>query len=314
MAAISNSAILNSTILDSAILHKKTWLIHSHWTWWWQPSWILPCWIQTLLSWIQTPCYLFQIHSKTLSLHSCSHLYSTLLKLAILDSAILVFPLKLTHTCQDWFPPFAQKNFTYSFWLNLKMAAILKSAILDSANLHKKLYSFIQTQLDDDSHLEFCHVGFRHCHLVFRHLVIFFQIHSKTLSLHSDSDSNYFILTESYSVSLKLMMAAILNPDILNSTILDSAILVFPLKLTHTCQDWFQPFAQKTFIHSFWLNLIIAAILNSVRLNSDTAILDSDTLLSSLRLTQKHSHSTLTMTQTNSIWLKLFHSQLTWWW
>ena len=75
---------------------------------------------------------------------------------------ILVFPLKLTHTCQDWFPPFAQK----------------------------KLHSFILTQLDDGSHLEFCHVGFRHCHLVFRHLIIFSQIHSKTLSLHSDSDSN----------------------------------------------------------------------------------------------------------------------------
>ena len=27
-------------------------------TWWWQPSWILPSWIQTLPSWIQTPCYL----------------------------------------------------------------------------------------------------------------------------------------------------------------------------------------------------------------------------------------------------------------
>ena len=33
-------------------------LIHSDSTWWWQPSWILPCWIQTLPSWIQTPCYL----------------------------------------------------------------------------------------------------------------------------------------------------------------------------------------------------------------------------------------------------------------
>ena len=36
------------------------------------------------------------------------------------------------------------------------------------------------------------------------------------------------------------MMAAILN-----SSILDSAILGFSLKLTHTCQDWFPPFAQK---------------------------------------------------------------------
>ena len=62
-------AILNSAILDSAILvfpsqthshlqrlvpticTKKPSLIHSDSTWWWQPSWILPCWIQT-------PCFL----------------------------------------------------------------------------------------------------------------------------------------------------------------------------------------------------------------------------------------------------------------
>ena len=142
------------------------------------------------------------------------------------------------------------------------------------------------------------------------------------------------------------MMAAILNSAILNLAILDSAILVFPLKLTHTCLDWFPPFAQKnlhsfiltqlddgshlefchlefdhlifshlifssqthshlprlvptnctkTFTHSFWLNLILAAILNSTMLDSDTAILDSYTFLSSLRFTQKHSPSTLTL-------------------
>ena len=117
------AAILNSAVLDSAILHKTltlhsdsfkhlNWcwhllsdsLIHSHSTWWWQPSWILPCWIQ----------------------------------------------------------PFVQK----------------------------KLHSCILTQIEYGSHLEFCHFGFRHCHLGFRHLVIFSQIHSKTLSLHSDSVSN----------------------------------------------------------------------------------------------------------------------------
>ena len=103
-------------------------------------------------------------------------------------------------------------------------------------------------------------------------------------------------------------MAAILNSAILNLAILDSATLVFPLKLTPTCQDWFPPFAQKkTFTHSFWLNLMIAAILNST-------MLDSDTLFSSLRFTQKHSHSTLTLAQTNSIWLKLIPSDSTWWW
>ena len=95
---------------------------------------------------------------------------------------------------------------------------------------------------------------------------------------------------------------------ILNLAMLDSAIIVIPLKLTHTCQDWFLIIAQKkNFTHSFSLNLMMAAILNSAMLDSDTAILDSDTLLSSLRFTQKHSHSTLTLTQTNSI-------QLTRWW
>ena len=77
------------------------------------------------------------------------------------------------------------------------------------------------------------------------------------------------------------MMAAILN-----SAILDSAIL-----------------HKKNFTRSIWLNLMMAAILNSAILDSDTAILDSNTLLSSLRFTQKHSSSTLTLIQSNSIWL-----------
>ena len=174
---------------------------------------------------------------------------AAILNSANLYCAILVFPLKLTHTCQDWFPLFAQKKtLTHSFWLNLMMAATLNSAkldsdtaILDSDTLlssvrftqkHSpstltltqtnailltrwwqpfwilpswiqpfctKLWlnliqsdsnSFILTELDDGSHLEFCHVGFRHCHLGFRDFVIFSQIHSKTLFFHSDSDSN----------------------------------------------------------------------------------------------------------------------------
>ena len=78
-------------------------------------------------------------------------------------------------------------------------------------------------------------------------------------------------------------------------------------QITHICQYWVTQFAQHNFIHSFWLNLMMAAILIS-------AILDSDTLLSSLRFTQKHSHSTLTLTHTNSIWFKLIHSHSTWWW
>ena len=101
-------------------------------------------------------------------------------------------------------------------------------------------------------------------------------------------------MTQTHSFSCNLMMAAILNSANLNSAILDSAILVFPLKLTHTSQHWFPPFAQKNFTHSFWLNLMMAAILNSAIL--DSAILNK------------------TLTQTNSIWLKLIHSDSTWWW
>ena len=79
------------------------------------------------------------------------------------------------------------------------------------------------------------------------------------------------------------MMATTLNSAFLNLAILDSSILVFPLKLTHTCQDWFPPFVKKiNFTHSFWLNLMKAAILNSAMLDSVTVTLDSDTLLSSL--------------------------------
>ena len=88
------------------------------------------------------------------------------------------------------FSYFAQKHFTHSFWLNLMMAAILNSTSWIQPFCTKKIHSFILTQLDGGSHLEFCHVGFSHCHLGLRHLVIFSQIHSETLSLHSDSDSN----------------------------------------------------------------------------------------------------------------------------
>ena len=125
-------------------------------------------------------------------------------------------------------------------------------------------------------------------------------------------------------------MAAIMNSAILNLAILDSAIFVFPLKLTHTCQNWFPSFVQKNlhshypphhlhkknFTHSFWLNLMMVAIFNSAILNSANLDSDfchcwnSDTLLSSLRFTQKHSPSTLTLTQTNSFWFKLDSWQL----
>ena len=162
MAAIMNSSMSDwaSAILDSDTLlsslrftqkhslstltltqTNSIWLklIHSHLTWWWQPSWILPSWISAILD------------------------SAIFLKTLIPTNSIW---LKVIHSDSTWWwqpswiqPFFTKINFTHSFWLNLMMAAILNSAILDSAILHKKnLHSFILTQLDDGSHLEFCHV------------------------------------------------------------------------------------------------------------------------------------------------------------
>ena len=58
----------------SHFAQKKTSLVHSASTWWWQPSWILQCWIQTLPSWIEIPCYLL---SDSLKKHSHSILTLT---------------------------------------------------------------------------------------------------------------------------------------------------------------------------------------------------------------------------------------------
>ena len=146
-----------------------------------------------------------------------------ILNLAILDSAVLVFPFKVTHTCQDWFPPFAQKtslilsdstwwwwpSWIQPYWIETPCYLLSDSLknILTPLWLWLKLIQsdsnlFILTQIDDCSHLEFCHVGFRHCYVGFRHLVIFSQIHSKNtltpvwlwLKL-IQSDSNSFIFT-----------------------------------------------------------------------------------------------------------------------
>ena len=99
-------------------------------------------------------------------------------------------------------------------------------------------------------------------------------------------------------------MAAILNSAILNSANLWFSHLSISSQSHSQLPRLVPTFCTKNFTHSFWLNLMMAAILNSVMLDWDTVILDLDTLLSSLRFTQKHSHSILTLTQTNSIWLK----------
>ena len=187
-------AILNSAILDSASA-----------------------------SWIQTPCYLLSESLKSTltplwlwlkliqsvsnsfiltQLDDVSHLEFCHLEFYHLGFRNLSFssqthpylPRLVPNICTEKTsltlpsPPFAQKTFIHSFWLNLMMAAILNSAILD----------------------------FRLLPFGFRLHFIFSQIHPKTHSLHSVSDSNF-------SFWLNLMMVAILNFAILNSAILDSA-------------------------------------------------------------------------------------------
>ena len=140
---------------------KRTSLIHSDSTWWWQPSWNLPCWIQTLPSYFQTPCYLLSdslkntlpplrlclklihliklndgYHLEFFHIEFCHFAQKVWLNLIQSDSKsfILTQLIDGSHLefCHLVFSHFAQKNFTCSFWLNLMMAAILNSAMLDS--------------------------------------------------------------------------------------------------------------------------------------------------------------------------------------
>ena len=255
-----------SWILPSWIHHfahfEKTSLIHSDSTWWWwQPSWSLPCWIQTLPSWIQTSCYLFSDSLKNTLTPFDSDSNWFWLKLIhsdltwwwqpswILPSWIQPFCTKinftLVHSDSTWW---WQPSWSLPCWIQTLPSWIQTPFYLLSDSIKNTLTplwlwlkliqsdsnSFILIQLDDGSHLEFCHlgfchfysphklktslihsdstwwwqpfevchVGFRHCHLGFRHLVIFSSDSLKNtltplwlwLKL-IQSDSNSFILT-----------------------------------------------------------------------------------------------------------------------
>ena len=254
MAAILNSAILDSdtSILDSNTLLSSLRFTKKHFsstlnltqtnsiwlTWWWQPSWILPSWIQPFCTKLWLKLFPPDSNSFILTqlddgshLELCHHGFThfaqryfthsfwlNLMMAAILDSAILDFPLKLTHTYQDWFPPFAQKKlhwfilthigdgshleFDHHWFIHFSMSSQTHShlprLVPSICFCTKKLHSFILTHIGDGRHLEFWHVGFRHCHLGFRHLVIFSEIYSK----HSLFTQN---LTQTNSIWLKLI-------------------------------------------------------------------------------------------------------------
>ena len=192
MAAILNSTMLD---LDTAILDTDTFLsclrftpkhspstltltqTNSIWlTRWWQPSWIIPSWI--LPSWIQPFCTKFWL--KLIQSDSNSFILTQLndgshLEFCHLEFGHLVFShLSFSSQTHSHLPRLVPTICTKKNSLTLPSTPFIEK---------KKLHSFILTQLDDGSHLEFYHVGFRH-------LVFISQIHSKTLSLHSNSGSN----------------------------------------------------------------------------------------------------------------------------
>ena len=159
MAAILSSSMLDS---DTEQKKKKTSLIHSVPTLWWQPSLNL-----------NTAILDSVILHKTLSQTNSFSL--NLMMWDILNSAILLgfshFEQKKTSLIHSDSTLWWQPSWILPSWIQLFCTTTF--------------HSYILTHLDDCSHLEFCHVGFSHCHLGFRYLVIFSQIHSKTPSLHS---------------------------------------------------------------------------------------------------------------------------------
>ena len=169
------------------------------------------------------------------------------------------------------------------------MAVILNSTILNSANLHKKNFTH-STQLDDGSHLVILSCWIQPqpswiqtpCYLLSDSL-------KNTLTplwLHSDStwwwQPSWILPCLIQTLPFWIQTPYYLLSDSLKNTLTP---LCLRLKLIQS--------GQKK-LHSFILTLMMAVILNS-------AILDSAILNKSL-------------TQTNSIWLKLIHSYSTWWW
>ena len=256
------AAILNSAMLDGfntlLFLHKNTLT----------PLWLLLKLIQSdsnsfilTQSWWWQPSWILPswIQPFCTNLFKLIHSHSNLMMAAILNSAIL--DSTILHKI----------NFTHSIWLNLMMQP---SWILPSLDSEKHCHSWIQTP----------------CYHLSDSL-------KNTLTPRSDSLlKNNSILTQTHSFSPNLMMAAILNSANLNSAILDSAILVETFLSNSLTLAWRlvpSHLHRKSFTHSFWLNLMMAAILNS-------AILDS-------------AFCTKLWIQTNSLdFILLSHS--TWWW
>ena len=343
MAAILNSAILNLAILDSAILvfplklthtcqdwfppfaQKKHSVIHSDSTWWWQPSWILPCWIQTLPSWIQTPSYLLsdslkntlpplwlliQTNSIWLKLiHSHSTLWwqpSWILPswIWILDSAILVFLSNLL-TLARLVPTICTKKpsliHSDSIWWG-QPSWILPCWIKKTSLIHSDSTWWWQS-----SWILPCWIQ-TPCFLLSDSLKNTLTPLWLWLKL-IQSDSNLFILTQLDDGShlefchLEFHHLGFSHLSFSSQTHSQLPRLVPTIctkkkpSLIHSDSTWWW---QPSWILPCWIQTLPSWI-------QTPSYLLSDSLKNTLP-------PLWFLTQTNSIWLKLIHSDSTWWW
>ena len=161
---VSHLANLPSWI-PSHFAHKKTSVIHSDSTLWWQPSWFLPFRIHPIctkklhsfiLTQLDDGCHLEFYHlgfrhcnlafKKTCHLHSDSDsTWGLAAPLWILTQTNSIW-FKLIHSCLSWWcqTPWNLPSWIQPFWTQ------------------KHSHSFTLTQLHDGSQLEFYHLGFSH--------------------------------------------------------------------------------------------------------------------------------------------------------
>ena len=303
--------------LVPTICTKKPSLIHSDSTWWWQPSCILTCWIQT-------PCFLLSdslkntltplwLWLKVIQSDSNSFILTQLddgshLEFCHLEFGHLGFShLSFSSQTRSHFPTLGptictKKTFTHSFWLNLMMAAILNSTMLDSDSAILDSDNFLSslrfTQKHSPSTLTLTQTKSIWLTWWWQPswilpswiLPSWIQPFCAKLWLKLiQSDSNSFILTQHDDGGhLEFCHLEFGHLGFSHLSFSSQTHSHLPRLVPTIC-------TKKTFTHSYWLNLMMASILNSTMLDSDSAILDSDTLFSSLRFTQKHSHSTLTL-------------------
>ena len=183
--------------------------------------------------------------------------------------------LKLIHSDSTWWwqPSWILPSWIWPSWIQpLSFSSQTHSHLprLVPTICTKKLHSFILTQLDDGSHLEFCHVGFRHCHLGFRHLVIFSQIHSKTLTplwlwlklIQSDKKTSLIHSDSTWWWQPSWILPSWIQPFCTKKIQTHSfSSTSWFTQNTATSAIWLKNF-NLTQTHSFWLNLMMAAILN----------------------------------------------------